>query len=207
VEHHGQPLGVGQRLLGEDQGEQAHGHGTAQQPARALLGGRVMGMSDQADHPGAGRRDRHRDREMAQHPVGQRDTVGSGQTASHQIEVDPPEAEAHRQRQHPGDDRAGVTLGHRQAVHDPDHDLAEHDDDEQPEAFDQRVGRGQAQSGAGGPGGQHDADDPGHGEAGPHHEPWAGREQGAGQDDRRRHADADHVGPVCTWNSGWSRRS
>jgi len=85
--------------------------------------GRVMGMADQADHPGAGRRDRPRDGEMAQHPVRQRDTVGSGQPVAHQIEVDPPEPEAHPQRQHPGDDRRGVTLGHRQAVHDPDHDL------------------------------------------------------------------------------------
>ena len=82
-----------------------------------------MGMADQADHPGAGRRDRPRDGEMAQHPVRQRDTVGSGQPVAHQIEVDPPEPEAHPQRQHPGDDRRGVTLGHRQAVHDPDHDL------------------------------------------------------------------------------------
>jgi hypothetical protein len=43
---------------------------------------------------------------------------------------------------------------------------------------------GQAQADAGAPGGQHDADDPGDPEAGPHHEPWGGREQGAGQDHR-----------------------
>ena len=86
MEHQRQALGVGQRPLDEDQGEQAGGHGTGQQPARARRRGRVMGMPDQADHPGAGRRDRQRDGEMAHHPVRQRDTVGSGQPASHQIE-------------------------------------------------------------------------------------------------------------------------
>ena len=42
-EHRGQALGVDQRLLGEDQGEQARGHGTGQQPARAEQGGGSYG--------------------------------------------------------------------------------------------------------------------------------------------------------------------
>jgi hypothetical protein len=130
VEHQGQAFGVGQRLLGEDQGEQARGHGAGQQPARARWRTRVMGVSDQADHPGAGRRDRQCDGEVAHHPVRHCETFGSGQPAAHQIEVDPPEAEAHRQRQHPGDDGLGITLGPRQAVHGTNHQLAEDDDGE-----------------------------------------------------------------------------
>jgi hypothetical protein len=51
MEHHGQALGVDQRPLGEDQGEQARGHGTGQQPARTRWRGRVVGMSDELTIP------------------------------------------------------------------------------------------------------------------------------------------------------------
>lgn len=100
----------------------------------------VVGVLDEADHRGAHGGHRGRDRQVDHHPSQGARARGPRQPVSGEVEVGPPRAE-------PDDDgdesdgegeRVGRFVG--QSVDHSGHVLAQHDDDEQPEPFRERVG-------------------------------------------------------------------
>jgi hypothetical protein len=119
--------------------------------------------------------------------------VVAGWPPPHHVEVDPPEAEADRQGDHPGHDDEPVAVGRGQAVDDAEDHLAEDDDREQTEPLHQRVGGRQARAGDREAADQREAHQPADAEARPDGEPRHVGEDGAGRDQRHRHGHAEHV--------------
>jgi hypothetical protein len=103
-----QALGVGERPLGDDQGNQAQRDGAGEQPGRARWGVGVVGVTNQADHGRAGRGDGQGDGEVAQEPGRHRRAAGPRRPSPDEVEVDPPEPESDDQGDHPGRDRLDV---------------------------------------------------------------------------------------------------
>ena len=137
---------VFQRPRGCDDRHDAQGHSGTDEPCRRSGRIRVVGMLDQADHARASRRDGKRYGQVNQRPTHDGAARRTGQPPADEVEIDPPEAEANPQGNRSGADGDRVALGVRQAVDDAEHDLAEHDDREQPEAFCHRVSRNHAAS-------------------------------------------------------------
>jgi len=68
------------------------------------------------------------------------------QPATNKVKVDPPEAEANTERKQPHSDSQAVAFRGDQTRHNAKDDLAQDDDGERPEAFDQGIGRGRAET-------------------------------------------------------------
>ena len=77
---------------------------------------------------------------MSEDPTGETATVGTRPAIADEVEVRPPEREADHQTDHACSDYECRPLAFRDSFDDANDDLAKHDDREQPESLDQRVG-------------------------------------------------------------------
>jgi hypothetical protein len=125
-----------------DQHRRAQHGGGARAQHRRRGGGAaaVVGVVDKADHRGAHRGDGGGERQVAEYPLHAGSTFRSGAAPSGEVEVCPPGAEAdHHGDQPDGEGEPADRLG-GQSADDTGEGFAEHDDDERPEPFGERVG-------------------------------------------------------------------
>ena len=131
----------GLQACGHQHGRGQHDGGArAQEPRRGGRGPAVVGVVDEADHRRAHRGDGCGERQVAEDPLQGSGLFLSGVAVPGEVEVGPPGTEA----DHDGDqpDREGEPADRLagQSGDDTGEGFAEHDDGEQPEPLDERVG-------------------------------------------------------------------
>ena len=126
---------------GEQYRRAEHDRGArAQHPRRGGRGATVVGVVDEADHRGAHRGHRGGERQVAEYPLHAGRPVRPGEPLPGEVEVRPPGAEADHDGDQPDGQGEPADRPAGQPGDDTGERLAEHDDDEGPEPFGERVG-------------------------------------------------------------------